>query len=267
MSGSEPFRRVLCAVAEGEESDEAVRQGGVLAGPWSRTKIVAVVGWGEPPLGESLTYSEAEAALDRARALGNGALARAHGEVVRGDDPAASLADELERDDLLVIGSHGGSRARGAILGTVPAEVMHRPPCPVLVARRPPEGERLPERILVASDGSPASRRAAEVAGGIARRAGSELTVLHVDGSDGSAEHRELALEVVAILEATGVEPAVVTREGRAHREIIDFARQERCSLVVVGSRGLGGARALGSVSERVGHEAEASVLVVPPAG
>jgi nucleotide-binding universal stress UspA family protein len=33
--------------------------------------------------------------------------------------------------------------------------------------------------------------------------------------------------------------------------------------LVVVGARGLAGARALGSVSERVAHRAECSVLVV----
>lgn len=33
--------------------------------------------------------------------------------------------------------------------------------------------------------------------------------------------------------------------------------------LVVVGSRGLHGLKALGSVSERVAHEAEGSVLVV----
>ena len=37
----------------------------------------------------------------------------------------------------------------------------------------------------------------------------------------------------------------------------------EQCDLVVVGSRGLRGVRALGSVSERVAHDARSSVLVV----
>jgi nucleotide-binding universal stress UspA family protein len=39
------------------------------------------------------------------------------------------------------------------------------------------------------------------------------------------------------------------------------------CDLLVVGSRGLHGIRALGSVSERVAHEAPCSVLVVRNAG
>jgi nucleotide-binding universal stress UspA family protein len=37
----------------------------------------------------------------------------------------------------------------------------------------------------------------------------------------------------------------------------------EQADLVVLGSRGLHGLRALGSVSERVAHEASCSVLVV----
>ena len=41
------------------------------------------------------------------------------------------------------------------------------------------------------------------------------------------------------------------------------FAVQCAASLVVVGSRGLGGARSLGSVSERVAHCVPSSVLIV----
>jgi nucleotide-binding universal stress UspA family protein len=40
----------------------------------------------------------------------------------------------------------------------------------------------------------------------------------------------------------------------------------EHADLVVVGSRGLRGVRALGSVSERIAHEARCSVLAVKPA-
>ena len=39
--------------------------------------------------------------------------------------------------------------------------------------------------------------------------------------------------------------------------------RSREADLVVVGSRGLHGLRALGSVSERVAHRADCSVLVV----
>jgi nucleotide-binding universal stress UspA family protein len=37
----------------------------------------------------------------------------------------------------------------------------------------------------------------------------------------------------------------------------------QRCDLVVVGHRGLHGVGSLGSVSERVSHRADGSVLVV----
>ena len=43
--------------------------------------------------------------------------------------------------------------------------------------------------------------------------------------------------------------------------------RDQDCDLVVVGSRGLQGVKSLGSVSERIAHQATCSVLVVRPAG
>jgi nucleotide-binding universal stress UspA family protein len=46
---------------------------------------------------------------------------------------------------------------------------------------------------------------------------------------------------------------------------IIELARSEAFSLIVIGRRGLKGIRALGSVSERVAHRAPCSVLIVPP--
>ena len=46
---------------------------------------------------------------------------------------------------------------------------------------------------------------------------------------------------------------------------IVETAAREDASLVVIGSRRVGGVRALGSVSERVVHEAPCSVLVVRP--
>ena len=53
---------------------------------------------------------------------------------------------------------------------------------------------------------------------------------------------------------------------GPAHRAITAAARDFGASLVVMGSRGLTGAAALKSVSERVAHGAPCSVLVVRPA-
>ena len=65
------------------------------------------------------------------------------------------------------------------------------------------------------------------------------------------------------VLEMTGNEPWIEVRQGSTAHEIERFAFACRASLVVVGSRGLGGVRALGSVSERVAHRAPCSVLIV----
>ena len=67
------------------------------------------------------------------------------------------------------------------------------------------------------------------------------------------------------LLEATGREPAVSEVSGEPHEEIARLAGELEAGLVVVGSRGLGGVKALGSVSERVAHLAPCSVLVARP--
>jgi nucleotide-binding universal stress UspA family protein len=51
-----------------------------------------------------------------------------------------------------------------------------------------------------------------------------------------------------------------------AHPVAALVERSRTVDLVVVGSRGLHGVRALGSVSERVAHEAHCTVLVVQDA-
>jgi nucleotide-binding universal stress UspA family protein len=99
----------------------------------------------------------------------------------------------------------------------------------VLVARTPSSGEWAPRSILAGVDGSREAHAALEAARALEARFGATLTVLTVD------DRRPAGALVEA---ASGLD------------------------LLVVGSRGLHGARALGSVSEQVAHEARCSVLV-----
>jgi len=66
---------------------------------------------------------------------------------------------------------------------------------------------------------------------------------------------------------ANDVERSVVI--GRPVKEIVSAANEGGVDLMVVGSRGLGqvGRWLLGSVSDRVIHEVQCPVLVVPPPG
>jgi nucleotide-binding universal stress UspA family protein len=58
---------------------------------------------------------------------------------------------------------------------------------------------------------------------------------------------------------------SVRVEPGRPLNVILAAAALERCSLIVVVSRRLSGVRALGSVSERLVHDARCSILVVRP--
>lgn len=134
----------------------------------------------------------------------------------------------------------------------------------MLLARSAPEALEFPSEIVVATDGSPDARRGVELTAAIARTHRARVALLHV--RHGHPEpHRRLAEDAVLVMEAIGVEPVTIEDTGDPQKRIVEVARRERASLLVMGSRGLGGVRALGSVSERVAHEAPCSILIARP--
>jgi nucleotide-binding universal stress UspA family protein len=259
------FGDILCAIDGSRAAREAVRQACVLAAGRAKLCFVCVSSSKGVGLGEqtTITAARADAALADALKLAKRAGAPASAEVVHEPDAADSLLREAPKHDLLVVGSHGLSRGAGIVLGSVATAAAHRAPTPVLIARRPPAEDGFPQDVLVATDGSPGSQKAVELGARIAHRHGSNVLLFHAaDGEEAKRRH-ELAEQAVYLFESTGREPAVVTSSGDAHRSIVDLAESERVSLIVLGSRGLGGVKALGSVSERVSHEAGCSVLIV----
>jgi nucleotide-binding universal stress UspA family protein len=156
--------------------------------------------------------------------------------------------------DLLAVGAHGGGRLTGALLAEAAALVLHDAPCSVLVARHGHDPGRFPARVVVGVDGSAESRAALDVAAGVTRRAGGSLVVVTA-GRD--QEAAAAALEGFA-------EPH--ERVATPERPVDALATAARTAdLTVVGSRGLHGRQALGSVSERIAFRAASSVLVVRP--
>jgi nucleotide-binding universal stress UspA family protein len=118
---------------------------------------------------------------------------------------------------------------------------------------------------FVASAGWPGNRRAAEIAGAIAGGAGGNVTLLHVSSQEPREARRELAQEATDLFCLTGTEPVIRTTPGKPAKAIADAAREHGATLLILGSRGLPGARALASVSERVGATAPCPVLVLRP--
>jgi nucleotide-binding universal stress UspA family protein len=174
------------------------------------------------------------------------------GKIVRGH-PAHALISEVEREQhtLLVVGSHGLGRLAGFVMGSTATAVIHNAPCSVLVARRRSEGEGFPRRIIVGVDGSSESDAGYAVARGLSERFNAELWPVVAHG--GKAVDRRLIDLIVDRRREDSTDGPVAAL----------LAATADADLLVVGSRGLHGLRALGSVSEQLAHRAYSSVLVV----
>ena len=99
-------------------------------------------------------------------------------------------------------------------------------------------------------DGSPESAAGWEVARALADRLGVRIWPVAASKSKG---FDRAAVELLT--------DDVLIEDGEPVDTLVGAA--ERTDLLVVGTRGLHGVRALGSVSERVAHRATCSVLVV----
>jgi nucleotide-binding universal stress UspA family protein len=141
--------------------------------------------------------------------------------------------------------------------------------------------------IIVGTDGSDTATTAVRYAIDLARELGARLQIVSayepVSESRLRAERTEVPKdlqwqvnphdEVLAMLETSrqealgaGVEEVeTFARQGDAADAIIDIAEESRADLIVVGNKGMTGAKRflLGSVPNKVSHHAPCSVLVV----
>jgi nucleotide-binding universal stress UspA family protein len=192
-------------------------------------------------------------------------------ELKRGAAAASivALADS-EGADLVVLGSHGHGFGDRLNLGSVGSSVKHHVACSVLVARAAPP----PRRLLLATDGSQRSRIAVHAGLDLAKALGAPTALAHVLDAGGyglGAVARRVRgrLSKVAHRDEASVRSGLPVRvaSGPPAAELRRLAKSEKADLIVVGSRGLGGLRSLtlGSVSDRLTHRADQSVLVVKP--
>ena len=255
---------IVCGIDGSRASHEAARQAALIVAPGGRLELIAVTDeWGVGLNGSSvLTRAHARRALDAAARDLRGSAARVETRMVNGRPPWDVLLREASGSDLLAVARHSHSRAGGITIGRTAAQLIHRANLPLLVAVPPPHGA-FPARILVAADGPGRPEQAVRVAGVVARRTGGEITLVRLSWSR-RARRPELAA-AISELNELGVDPAEVVMAGLPRRQIPLLAARERASLVVTGSRGLVGTRALGSASERIAHESPCSVLVVRP--
>jgi nucleotide-binding universal stress UspA family protein len=144
------------------------------------------------------------------------------------------------------------------------------------------------KRILIPTDGSPPSRRAAKAAiAYAAKRAGVELTAYHATripqahlGSEGAlmdppviamvemaARKRgeQYVTQIAKAARAAGVPcTTYVSRSATPYRGILDAAKRRKCDAIFIASHGSGGGASplLGSVTQRVLAHSKIPVMV-----
>jgi nucleotide-binding universal stress UspA family protein len=142
------------------------------------------------------------------------------------------------------------------------------------------------DSIVVGTDGSDTAKEAVRQAVELAKSVGAELLLVSayqpVSGLSVSPERARVAedaqwmvsarddvasllSEAAAAAEAAGVAVQTFPRQGDPADAILDVAEERDADLIVVGNKGMTGAKRflLGSVPNRVSHHAPCSVLII----
>jgi nucleotide-binding universal stress UspA family protein len=188
--------------------------------------------------------------------------------------------------DVIVIGTHGASGFEHLLLGSVTEKVLRRAKAPVLTV--PPLARttsQLPyRRILCPVDFSESSLAALDFAFSLAQESNAELTLLHVfewpaedvpiDTPPSRVPESRQEIEREAMTRLNDLVPASVrdwcrpaTRvsHGKAYREILGVATEDRADLIVIGVHGRNAVDLMlfGSTTNQVVRRATCPVLTI----
>ena len=170
---------------------------------------------------------------------------------------------------------------RRILLGSHSEAVVHHARVPVLVLRRTRDAWP-PSRVVIGDDFSEDAKKAAELAGSIAKLYEAEALLVHAyprvveessrTETDEAMRQAEEQLEERAnnLKDILGYEPRIVMTADAAEVAILKAAREgDGSTLIAVGSRGLGAVSRvrLGSVSSKVVRAAPGAALVYPHTG
>jgi nucleotide-binding universal stress UspA family protein len=258
---------VLCGVDGTKVAYEAVRQAAWLTGPQGHLTLLAVTavnGAGRYRTA-AIAPARAERALAAAHRLASAAGVEADTAIDERSPVTEVLLEHAAAHGLLAIGPPAMPRIAHLLIGGTATTAAHLLPSSVLVARHPAAGTSFGKEIIVASDALEYSTELVHFATALALRQGSTLTFLHAVVGAETRHPTRVAAQVEYVTHALGERARIRIEPRHAHDLIVETAKLERCSLVVLGSRRAGGLRSVGSVSERVVHDGPCSVLVIRP--
>lgn len=209
--------------------------------------------------------SGAEAMWATSTVADGAGIARALGcEDVRTATPEGSAAEALlslaedRRGSLLVVGTIGIDHRAERLMGNVPHQLTHHSPRDLLLVRSDDEPHGW-DRIAIATDGSATASLAVEHGNAVAVAVDVTPTLLTVARDEQGG--RDLLDEVADELGIPDAE-----RQVAVGRHVSDVLAEVGAAfdLLVLGNKGMSGpSRLLGSVANRVTHEAPTDLLLV----
>lgn len=184
-------------------------------------------------------------------------------------DPAETILQVAreKKSDGLILGNRGTSEVKEFALGGVAEKVVRHAECPVLIVKK-----KTPfSKILVAVDGSKLSQKALEHAVQLAKKYGSQITLLNVAQTMlpqvRADTAKSMGERVVSEAESKvkGIKVDKRVELGHPAKTIIDVAKKGGYDVIALGSRGLSPVSRffLGSVSDHVARDSECTVLIV----
>jgi len=217
----------------------------------SNAQLIIVAAYVDPA-GIDQTLSDAMVAAEKI-----GVRTRRMQSVSRQGPPAEVLAEVGEEMDAGLIVVSRGEGQRYA-LSDVARRLAHHTPCDLLIVSDR-EGERY-DRIEIATDGSSTADRAARKGFDLANQVEATVGLIFV----GHPSTGDLITQDTIAVFAGSVPSEVHMRQGDPAQEILGSAQANHADLVVVGNKGMAGAKGflLGSVPEKVIESADRDVLL-----
>lgn len=171
---------------------------------------------------------------------------------------AHTIIEKSELADLLIMG-RGGEHGEwlDGLLGSTTQAVVRHAQCPVLITER--EAASL-GKFMVAYDGSTHANKALQIAASIGEAWRVPFEVLVAGGE----ETESVVVEAKSYLEAHELEVKYSTQEGDPRDVILDFAKERKADLIVMGAYGHSRVRelVLGSTTWHVINQAPCPVLL-----
>ncbi len=267
------FSDILVPVDFSELSAEVLRFGLIMAEPDGATvhlmhdiEFPADTITGATIIKERMdeAYAESEREISDLERIPKAAGATIRSVILRSTDPKRSIlayADENDVD-LIVLGTHGRTKAVEKLIGSTAERVLRRSPAPSIVVPPGRSRDRI-DRILVPVDFSEHSARAVDRAAELARAHRARLFLLHAE-SDAPAEDVKARLRRLSVESAGDVDGATLVATSEPVDEAVtNTAQEHNADLILMVTHGRTGLRraVTSNVAESVIHRAPCPVM------